>query len=287
MNKQNPARFIDLHIHTTASDGSMRPEDVVIYASTIGLAAIAIADHDSTAGIPAALEQGKKSGIEVIPGIELSAQPIKPSTYELHILGYWVDHTNTELQTHLEHFRQARKKRAQTIIDKLKEINIFLETDELSAIAKTRAIGRLHFAHALIKQKFVHNVHEAFDKYLANGRPAYVPKLMLEASEAISLINNAGGIAVLAHPYFGVENNHELLVYLKDKGIQGLEVYHPKHSAKNIKFFKQQADELGLLMTGGSDCHGRFNGSDPQIGTMNVPYQLLEKMKRHKQNRDH
>lgn len=275
-------KWIDLHIHTAVSDGNFSPEEVVIYAKKIGLSAIAIADHDSTEGIEAALRAGNEHGIEVIPAIELSAEPAELNMPELHFLGYWINLKNTKLQEHLTFFRDARKKRAFTILEKLSKLDVFLETEDLMRIADTSSIGRLHFAKALLEQKFVHNIHEAFDRYLAYGKPAYVQKPKVSAQFAIDLIIHAEGIPVLAHPLYGVENNANLLKTLASLGLKGLEVYHPKHSSSMTKMFEKQADELGLVKTGGSDCHGGINGNKPLMGSFKIPYSILDQLKQSK-----
>ncbi|MFH1378855.1 MAG: PHP domain-containing protein [bacterium] len=274
--------FADLHIHTTASDGCLSPEKVVAYAVKMQLAAIAIADHDSTESIEKSLEAGKNHHIEIIPSIELSADPLEGSNQELHLLGYWIDWKNDKLQLQLSYFRNARKERALEIIEKLMKINIYLETEELMQIAERSSIGRLHFAQALVAQKFVHNIHEAFDRYLSPGKPAFVPKKKLFARDAIELIIHAKGIPILAHPIYGVEYNIERLKLLMGYGLKGIEVFHPKHSKKAKEFFLRTAQDLGLLITGGSDCHGGLNGNDPQIGSMQVPYSYVEELRKYR-----
>lgn len=275
-------KYADLHIHTNASDGILSPDHVVSYAHKINLAAIAIADHDSTEGIEPSLSAGKKYQIEVIPSIEISSDPLTGSAIELHFLGYCIDWQNQKLQDHLRNFRQARRERALEIVEKLKKVNVYLETEELLRIADTGSVGRLHVAKALVEQKIIYNIHEAFDKYLAPGKPAYVPKMKLSAQAAIELISQTRGIPVLAHPIFGVEFNIDYLKELKGYGLKGLEVYHPKHSKKAVQFFKEQAKDIGFLITGGSDCHGGLNGSDPQIGSIKIPYSLVEQLLNHK-----
>jgi hypothetical protein len=267
-------KFADLHVHTNASDGDYGPEEVVKQAKEIGLAAIGIADHDTVGGIDKALEAGKKYGVEVIPGVELSSE-FEQS--EVHILGYFIDWRDREFNNELHKFQEARKVRAEKILEKLHKLGINISHKEVAAVAGDGAIGRPHIAEVLEQHGYVRTKDAAFAKYLAYGRPAYVPKHRLLPKDSIDIIHRIGGVAILAHPVFAQANN--LLPDLCEFGLDGIEVYHSKHDSATTAYYAKIAKELHLLVTGGTDCHG----VDSPLGTVKVPYELVEKMKaRHK-----
>lgn len=270
---------IDLHVHTTCSDGTFTPEEAVQCAARFGLAAIAITDHDSLDGIPAALEEGKRSGVEVIAGVELSAEVHNIERSEMHILGYFVNWHNAVLQDQLALFRNARKKRAEEILRKLAEAGAPLDDERLLANPGGRAIGRLHIAKALIEKSHVRTINDAFHLYLGVGKPAYVPKFRLTPDQAIKLILRSGGIPVLAHPYYGHYSNRNILHGLLNSGLKGIEVWHSKHSPSTSDMFLKLARELNLLPTGGSDCHGPYSDDPPLMGNIKVEYSVLESLK--------
>jgi len=267
-------KFADLHVHTSASDGDFGPEEVVKQAKELGLAAVGIADHDTVGGIDKALEAGKKYGVEVIPGVELSSE-FEQS--EVHILGYFIDWHDREFNNELHKFQEARKVRAEKILKKLHKLGINISHEEVAAAAGNGAIGRPHIAEVLAQRGYVRTKDAAFAKYLAYGRPAYVPKYRLPPEEAIDIIHRVGGVAILAHPVFAQANH--LLPELVEWGLDGIEVYHSKHDSAATAYYAKIAEELHLLVTGGTDCHG-VNSS---LGTVKVPYEFVEKMKaRHK-----
>ena len=277
--------FVDLHVHTTYSDGSLTPEEVVTIAQKKKLVAIGIADHDTTDGILPALKEGAKRGVEVIPAVELSAE-IEGSSEEAHILGYFIDWEDSEFQQQLAVFRKTRENRALEMADRLSRIGIELDRNTLLNKVSTTSIGRLHFAKAMVKQGYAKDIYEAFGKYLIAGKPAYVPKYRLTPENAIKMITDVGGIPVLAHPYFGSHVNREFIGKLAESGLLGIEVWHSKHSQNVTENFTRLAYELGLLITGGSDCHGPFGDQPSLVGTLNIPFSILVELKKRKTSID-
>ncbi|MEW6557756.1 MAG: PHP domain-containing protein [Elusimicrobiota bacterium] len=277
--------FADLHIHTKYSDGTFSPEESVKYAQKIGLVAIGITDHDTTEGIPAAIKEGSKRGIEVIPGVELSVEMKNSHDEEMHILGYFINWEDTSFQQKLKLFRKARERRAYHILDKLKKLGVTVDERRLFEIAGIGVIGRLHFAKVLVENKTVSHTQEAFLKYLGDGKPAYVPKFRLLPDEAIKMILKIGGIPVLAHPHYN-NISCNIVKSLKNAGLKGIEVWHTKHTSHETEKFKKIADKLNLIPTGGSDCHGVMNSEPAIMGTVKVPYTIVIELKKYKNNLD-
>lgn len=248
---------IDLHVHTTASDGTMSPAEVVRYAKQKGLRTIAITDHDTIEGIEEGLQEGSKQGLEIIPGVELSADFPKGT---MHVLGYYIDHTGAELVDKLTVLQQARSERNLKIIEKLRALGIKIELSEVKETPEHGQIGRPHFAHTMVKKGYAQDIQDAFDRYLRKGGPAYVEKFRLSPEEAINMIRTAGGITVLAHPFtLNKPQPHEfdaVIRELKQQGLDGIEVHYPEHSEGLKKFYRDVAHKYGLLITGGSDFHG-------------------------------
>jgi len=277
---------IDLHVHTCFSDGTLLPEDVVRHAQENDLAAIAITDHDITDGIVPAILEGAKIGVEVIPGIELSAELKNSSEGEMHILGYYINWENAQFQEQLKLFRQARERRAILIVDKLAAAGIKINKDNLFRIAGAGAIGRLHIARFMLEEKAVSSIQEAFQKFLGWGRPAFVPKLRLKPEQAIKMIRRVGGIPVLAHPFYGNYNNKNLIGSLVRQGLAGIEAWHSKHPPKIRESFVKLAAEFDLVVTGGSDFHGPMDNGDSFMGRQKVPYESLSSLKKLKSEID-
>ncbi|MGM9572564.1 MAG: PHP domain-containing protein [bacterium] len=253
--------YIDLHVHTTASDGTLTPGEVVSLAQKKGLTAIAITDHDTVWGIEEALAAGKKTGVEIVPGIELSVAYEK----EMHILGYYIDYKNLFLQNKIKKLEQFRLQRNPLIIKKLNLLGLEIELGEVEEIVSGNIMGRPHIAQVMLKKGYVNTVNDAFAKYLAEGKPAYVEKKRISIQEAIATIHSAGGCAVLAHPkYLGLskEKLDLLLDELISYGLDGMEVYYGGHSLSEQICYKDLAVKKGLIMTGGSDFHG---ASKPEI----------------------
>jgi hypothetical protein len=263
-------KFADLHVHTRASDGDFSPEEVIRQAKEIGLAAIGIADHDTVGGIDEALKASEKYGVETVPGVELSSE-FEQS--EVHILGYFIDWHDRGFNDELHKFQEARKVRAGKILEKLHKLGINISHEEVAAVAGDGVIGRPHIAEVLAQRGYVRTKDAAFAKYLASGRPAYVPKYRLLPKDSIDMIHRIGGVAILAHPVFAQANH--LLPDLVEFGLDGIEVYHSKHDSATTEYYKKVAEELHLLATGGTDCHG----VNSPLGTVKVPYEVVEKIK--------
>lgn len=263
--------YADLHLHTTYSDGSFTPVQLVRQAQKIGLSAVSITDHDITDGVSEGIKEGAKLGVEVIPGVELSVEMKSSGEHEMHILGYYINWENIKFQEELKLFRQARERRAFHILDKLYHLGIKLNEENLFKTAGLGSIGRLHFAKVMLDEKIVSYIQEAFEKYLGEGKPAYVPKLRLKPEEAIKMIQRIGGIPVLAHPFYSNVTKN-VLKSLVNKGLMGIEVWHTNHPPKFTSTYIKWADEFGLIKTGGTDCHGSFMDNPALIGRLKIDY---------------
>ena len=265
-------RFADLHLHTFFSDGTYSPDELVLETMKAGLCAIAVVDHDTVKGIEPVSDLAEKKALEVLPGIELTAEY---EGLEVHILGYLLDYKSNALMEKLDSLRKYRIERVYKIIDKLKEINITLGPETVFSISKEGTVGRLHIARAMVKEGIVISISEAFQKYIGDKCPAYVLGFRFSPQEAIKLIKDAAGIPVLAHPY---SLNNELILKFIDDGLMGLEVYYPEHSQKAINFYLSLAEKHNLVVTGGSDCHGKAK-PEARVGSQKIPYELVEKLK--------
>lgn len=269
----------DIHIHTTYSDGTYTPEEAVKAAKENGLSAIAITDHDITDGIMPALKYGAKVGLEVIPGIELSCEY---NSTEIHILGYYINWENSWLQGKLKVFQRARERRAYYILNKLKEVGVEIDEQMLFSQTNSGSISRMHFARCLIEMGEVKSLREAFQKYLIEGKPAFVKKLRVTPEEALNMIHRVGGVSVLAHPVFG-GGHKNFIKKLKRLGLSGIEVYHSSQSPNQIKKFLKIAEDLELIITGGTDSHGSKEEENP-IGSIKIDYSFIDKLK---ETKDH
>jgi len=274
---------VDLHLHTTASDGVLSPSEIVRYAKAKGLQAIAITDHDTIDGCEEGLSEGERIGFEVIPGIEISAEY---SPGSMHILGFFLDIHHPLLNERLEYLQKARAERNPKMIAKLNQLGMEVTYDEVLKASGGGQVGRPHFANVLLEKKYVRNFQEAFDRFLKKGAPAYVDKFRFTSKEALHFIHEARGMAVLAHPNtLGVNKYSELeklILQLVEEGLQGIEVYYPEHSAVEVAQYKTLADRYSLLSTGGTDYHGiEKNELDIGVGRgeMKLPYSIVENMK--------
>jgi predicted metal-dependent phosphoesterase TrpH len=256
-------------MHSTASDGALPPSEVVAAAARAGLAAVALTDHDTIEGIAEARAEGARQGVRVIPGVELSAVS---DDGEVHLLGLHLSRMEV-LERRLGSFREARRERAARMVERLNALGIPVTLEAVLAQAGTGAIGRPHVARALVAGGWARDLREAFDRWLGNGRPANVEKHRLSLSEAIALVHDAGGLAVLAHP--GADATRARLEELRAIGLDGVEVRHPGHTAEDIARIGALADHLGLVPSGGSDWHGTTDGSR-NLGCMQVPMRWLE-----------
>lgn len=266
-------KFADLHLHTVFSDGTYTPAGLVKEAKAQGLSSIAVADHDTVKGIIPTLEAAKRLDLEIIPGIELTAEY---EGLEIHFLGYLIDYQHQELIERLELLYQNRIERIYKITGKLKEQGVDLEAKSVFEVSQEGSPGRLHIARALLAKGKVNSIYEAFQKLIGDKCPAYVSGFKLSPLQAMELIKDSGGVAVLAHPYS--IRKDELIPELVSQGLMGLEVYYPEHSQAMVNFYLDLAKKYNLLVTGGSDCHGSAK-PEVKIGSIKIPYELVEKMK--------
>jgi predicted metal-dependent phosphoesterase TrpH len=281
---------IDLHIHTTASDGTLTPSEVISLAQEIKLKAIAITDHDTLAGSKEALQAGLPPTLDFLTGVEISAgsPPFYAASGSFHLLGYAIRLDDPALNQALEKLQLARKNRNPAIIGRLNELGIAITLDEVRREAGEGQLGRPHIAKLLVKKGIVSSMNQAFDRYLGTDGSAYVDKYRIECCQAIALIAGAGGIPVLAHPGLLAcktsDQFDELIGGLKEMGIQGVEVYYSEHSPEQTRLFAELAQRHELLLTGGTDFHGTIQ---PEIaigsgrGDLFVPYELYEELMRH------
>lgn len=264
------ARFVDLHSHSTASDGSATPTALVGAAREAGLSAIALTDHDSVAGLREAMSVAAGSDLRVVPGVELSAVD---ASGETHLLGLHL--TNLEaIDAELVALREMRRTRAERMVQRLSALGVPVTMDEVLVQSAGGAIGRPHVARALVAKGLVADVRAAFDRFLGAGRPAFVPKDRLSLADAIAIVHRAGGIAVLAHP--GMSATADRLKALVALGLDGVEVRHPSHDDTEIGRILALTERLGLLPSGGSDWHGQADGARA-LGSMRVPADWLER----------
>ncbi|MDD5428639.1 MAG: PHP domain-containing protein [Candidatus Omnitrophica bacterium] len=266
-------KYADLHIHTDFSDSTFSPEEVASRAAEVGLSAIAICDHDCVDGIAPCAKAAASSGIEVIPGIELT---VEKQDAEVHILGYFIDNKADWFLKKLKDMRAARVVRIHKMVEKLNAAGIDVKAEDVFKLAGRGAVGRLHLAQAMIQTGKVKSFRDVFGKYIGFQKPCYVSHIRFSPQEAIEAILKTGGVPVLAHP--GIMNKDEYIPELVGYGLKGIEVYHTDHKASVVKHYEELAEERGLLMTGGSDCHGMGKGK-ALIGTVRVPYELVEKLK--------
>ena len=249
---------VDLHTHSTASDGTYSPTDLVRLAREVGLSAIALTDHDTIGGIDEARRAAREHGIDFLPGIEISCEYPSPGT--LHLLGYGINPASEVLRDLTHTLLAGRDNRNPKIISRLQELGVSITMAEVEAESGGTVIGRPHIAAILMRKGYVSSIKQAFDKYLAPGGQAYFDKERLSARQAIGMVRQSGGIAVLAHPYQLRATNlaqlEQTVKNLVDLGLEGLEVLHSDHDAARVEQFTALADRFGLLKTGGSDFHG-------------------------------
>jgi hypothetical protein len=260
--------FVDLHSHSTASDGSRSPSDVIREAKRVGLAAIALTDHDTLDGIAEATRMGAELGVRVVAGVELSAVE---GDVETHILGLHLSDTR-EMEAKLVELREMRRGRAERIVARLNELGVRVELAAVLEQAAGGAIGRPHVARAMIAEGWAVDFRDAFDRYLGNGKPAYVGKDRLAIVDAIGLIHRAGGLAILAHPSHG--GTRERIEALAAQGMDGVEVRHPSHSSEDTMRLSALVAHYSLVPSGGSDWHGAAEGPRT-LGMMHVPADWL------------
>jgi 3',5'-nucleoside bisphosphate phosphatase len=260
----------DLHTHTNRSDGTFEPAELIRLAAERGLDAVAVTDHDTTDGLREAEAAGDEHGVEVVPGVEFSAEHLGAS---VHVLCYWMDASHEAFQAELSRLRDDRFRRGELMVDKLQALGFDVSFERVREIAKGGNIVRPHVAQAMVEAGIVASEEEAFERWIADGRPAHVPKHALDPVDAVALIRQAGGLCVLAHPGMWGDQTavpDELIEAMAGAGMAGLEVDHTDHSPEQRERYRAMAADLGLVVTGGSDCHGtRY---DPiRLGTSLCP----------------
>lgn len=274
-------RRVDFHTHSTCSDGTMTPAELVRYAKEKGLTAFALTDHDSVDGIEEATREAEKIGIEFIPGIEFSAA----EDTETHVIGLFLDPKNETLLATINKLKNSRRRRMEDICRKLRTLGMDITHEEALAVAGGNFVGRAHIAKLMVEKGYCENIRECFDKYIGLGKPAYSEKNELTAVEAVKAIRAAGGIAYLAHlnqTGFDTERLRQLLLTLKKAGLNGIEGYYPEYTEEHITEYRNLAIELQLSLGGGSDFHGKMK---PHIeigsgkGDLRIPYFILDNMK--------
>jgi len=263
---------IDMHVHTTASDGSLTPTQVVARAREKGLGGIAITDHDTVEGIQEALDTARDTDFLVLPGIELSTEK---QGDEIHILGYGINYYDSSLLKILDFLKNQRLLRGEKMIQRLQGLGLNVSFQEVMALAGEGSLGRPHIAQILVSKGYVKNTYEAFQRYLVKGAPGYVERFKLDPIEAIEQIKNAGGLAVVAHP--SLIKGPDTLELLIDQGVHGIEVYHPDNGPEATALYLFMAKANGLMITGGSDFHHLLDTSESSrdIGTHRVAIESL------------
>jgi 3',5'-nucleoside bisphosphate phosphatase len=268
-------RAADMHMHTHYSDGAYSPSSVVELARQNGITTIAVSDHDTVAGIEEAIGTGDRLGVEIIPGIELSAYH---ESREIHILGYFIDIRHERLLTFLSMCRNERIKRAREMVNRLNDLDIPVSIDTVLDAVGDRSIGRPHIANAVMQTGMVKSYPEVFHKYLAYGRPAYVEKFHLTVQDAIDLIALTGGLSFIAHPSDAIGET-VLLDFIK-KGLDGIETIHPSLSKQNSQYYRSLVHEYSLLESGGSDFHGGRRGDEDILGKYVIPIDFVDAMRK-------
>ena len=261
-----PRSRIDLHVHSTTSDGTLSPAEVVREAAALGMRMLAIADHDTTDGLGEAMEAARDTSLTFVPAVELS---VGSQSYEVHVLGYFINPGDAESQAALSWLREARDGRNAAIVERLRELGVAVDLGRVREIAGAGSVGRPHIAAAMAEAGHVASGQEAFHRFLARGKPGYVPRKRLSPREACEMIRAAGGVPVLAHP--AKIPSRPALEELLATGMAGMEVYHCDHDEKDNEAMLALARERSLLVTGGSDSHGRHSGRSIPIGGVYVP----------------
>ncbi len=281
--------MIDLHTHSTASDGTLSPTELVKLAAETGLKAIALTDHDTLGGVAEAVAAGKEYGVEVIPGCELSLESPAGVGW-MHMVALFLPPEPEELQKAFDWVIEGRKTRNHEIVEKLRQQGINITYEAVAARAGG-TIGRPHFAQELLALRVVSSVDEAFKVWLGDNGRAYIPKRKLQPKQALDILNNIGATSILAHPFalgLDMPKTEKLVSDLMDMGLNGMEVYYSEHNESMTKDYREMTERLGLLASGGSDFHGSVK---PKIslgkgkGSLRVPYELLEKMKEDRKSR--
>ncbi|MFC1967738.1 PHP domain-containing protein [Chloroflexota bacterium] len=266
---------VDLHVHSSVSDGKYTPPEIVGKAAALGLSYISLTDHDSVDGItPARLAAADFPGLTVIPGVEISTEA---PDREVHVLGYFIDYNDKALQTRLAGFTDSREERARKMIAKLGKLGINIEWSRVREIAGEGSIGRPHIAQAMLEKGYITSFAEAFDKYIGHGGPAYAERDKMTPAEAVELIIQADGLPVLAHP-LTIDNPEALVIELKEAGLTGLEAHYKDYTAEERLLLADLANKYNLITTGGSDYHGINDNDEIMMGEANVPLASAERL---------
>lgn len=263
----------DLHVHSTHSDGTLSPESLVALALARGVTVLAIADHDSVAGVPAALAAARGTDLTIIPAVELST--VTTDGRDAHMLGYFVDVDDDAFLAHLVDLREARLRRASAMVAALEASGMRVALEDVLEYSAGGAVGRTHVARALVDAGHAADVGDAFRRFIGHGRPFYIAKDVRTPQQAIDMISAAGGLSVLAHP--GVNGNEDLIGELADGGLRGIEAYHADHTPEQRDRFAQMARERGLLVTGGTDFHSH-DGPNPELGSQDIPQDAVQQL---------
>lgn len=265
---------VDLHVHSTASDGVLSPSEVVRLALESNLSVLALTDHDTTAGIAEATTAAAGTGLEVIPGVEINSEG---PWGDLHILGYYLDPLHPLLVERLQAIREARYARARRMVEKLERLGMPVDWETIEELAQGESIGRPHVARALLHHEHVQTIQEAFDRYISRSGPAYAPRLRLSRTEAIELIQAGGGVAVLAHPV--PSRALDQVPDLVSLGLQGLEVYYPSHTPQDVETLLDLCRQYRLIATGGTDFHASGHTEGALLGSVDVPPESVTELK--------
>jgi 3',5'-nucleoside bisphosphate phosphatase len=270
--------FADLHLHTLFSDGTFTPEELAMRGSLAELGTLALTDHDTVEGCERMAPACEQLGMDFIPGTELTAEH---NEREVHLLGYFLDIHHPNLLAEIKKFQAVRQDRVREMAARLNQLNLPLRAETVFELANCRSPGRPHVARAMVQEGLCGSMEEAFERFLKKGRPAWVPKYKISALDAMDLIHQASGLAVLAHP--GLNRNDDVIPDLAGQGLDGLECFHTRHTARMSEHYLGMAERLKLAVTGGSDCHG-FSKGKPLIGTVKLPGVYLAQLKEARQN---
>jgi predicted metal-dependent phosphoesterase TrpH len=266
---------IDLHSHTTASDGQHSPDELLAMAAAAGVTVLAVTDHDTVAGLAAAQAAASARGLQLVPGIELSAFVLGR---EAHILGHFLDPEDPDISRFADKLRTEREQRMEQMVEKMRKLGFPVRMQDVYAIADKAHLGRPHLARVLVEKGWCVDTQEAFDRFLGDGRPAWVDRYRLEGADAIRLIRNAGGTATLAHPGTSKMNKMEVQVLARE-GLAGLEVNHSDHNPSVREKYLALAREFELVPTAGSDFHGEKVAPNRHLGTASMPPELFDKLR--------
>jgi predicted metal-dependent phosphoesterase TrpH len=280
--------MIDLHAHTTASDGSLTPTELVALARETRLSALGVTDHDTVAGLAEAVEAAHAASLELVPGVELS---VDYPHGQFHLLGYFIDFTSRQLLDRLQYLQDYRFRRNEKMVELMQQHDLPITMEDIAREAGGKVIGRPHMALALVRKGVVNSTQEAFDRYLADGRPCHLPKVKLLPADAIALLHSAGAATILAHPkYLQIPDPAELraeLASFKEQGLDGIEVYYSQHTEAETALYREIAGDLDFIISGGSDFHGR---SKPTVklgvvyqGT-GVPDEVMDRLRSRRMN---